>query len=76
MLLLLLDIDEKLYLQAAYLVAISDPSSTAGRQGLVNQSQFAKAKEAIASAVEGLVDPKNNQQQVRRHRSCVKGQRS
>eukprot|EP00794_Sanderia_malayensis_P019501 gene19501-21428_t len=50
--------------QAAYLVAISDPSSTAGHHGLVNQSQFVKAKDAIASAVDGLVDPKNNQQQV------------
>ncbi|XP_065063830.1 talin-like isoform X3 [Rhopilema esculentum] len=50
--------------QAAYLVAIADPSSTAGRQGLVDQSQFQQAKDAIASAVEGLVHPKNTQQQV------------
>jgi talin len=33
--------------QAAYLVAIADPSSTAGRSGLVDQSAFAKARDAI-----------------------------
>jgi len=50
--------------QAAYLVAIADPSSTAGKQGLVDQSQFSQAKDAINSAVEGLINPKNTQQQV------------
>ena len=50
--------------QAAYLVAISDPSSTAGKAGLVDQSQFAKARDAIRAACEGLLNENNNQQQV------------
>ena len=33
--------------QAAYLVGVSDPSSTAAVQGLVDQSQFARAQQAI-----------------------------
>ena len=50
--------------QAAYLVAIADPSSTAGKAGLVDQSQFAKARDAIRAACEGLLNENNNQQQV------------
>ena len=50
--------------QAAYLVAIADPSSTAGRQGLVDQSNFAKARDAINAACEGLLNANNSQQQV------------
>uniref|UniRef100_A0A7M5V5A6 Talin n=1 Tax=Clytia hemisphaerica TaxID=252671 RepID=A0A7M5V5A6_9CNID len=50
--------------QAAYLVAISDPSSTAGRAGLVDQSQFAKARDAIRGACEGLLSENNSQQQI------------
>ncbi|XP_057316525.1 talin-2-like isoform X2 [Hydractinia symbiolongicarpus] len=49
--------------QAAYLVAIADPSSTAGRAGLVDQSQFAKARDAIREACDGLLNPNANQQQ-------------
>ncbi|XP_047132289.1 talin-2 isoform X2 [Hydra vulgaris] len=49
--------------QAAYLVAIADPSSTAGQAGLVDQSQFAKARDAIMGACEGLLHPNATQQQ-------------
>ncbi|XP_076033858.1 talin_middle and talin-RS domain-containing protein rhea isoform X2 [Oratosquilla oratoria] len=50
--------------QAAYLVGISDPTSVAGRPGLVDQSQFARAYEAIISACQTLNDKNSNQQQV------------
>ena len=50
--------------QAAYLVAIADPSSTAGKAGLVDQSQFAKARDAIRAACDGLLSENNTQQQV------------
>jgi talin len=50
--------------QEAYLVAISDPSSVAGRQGLVDQAQFAKAREAIRGACDGLGNKDSTQQQV------------
>lgn len=50
--------------QAAYLVGISDPTSVAGRPGLVDQSQFARAYQAIVSACQTLTDSNSNQQQV------------
>jgi len=50
--------------QAAYLVGISDSSSAAGRPGLVDQSQFARAYQAIISACQTLTDHNSNQQQV------------
>ncbi|XP_033109397.1 talin-1-like isoform X3 [Anneissia japonica] len=50
--------------QSAYLVGISDPSSVAGRPGLVDQSQFARAYEAIQAACNNLLNPTSNQQQV------------
>lgn len=50
--------------QSAYLVAISDKSSVAGRPGLVDQSQFARAYQAIQAACQTLNDPNSNQQQV------------
>lgn len=53
-----------MWFQAAYLVAIADPSSTAGRAGLVDQSQFAKARDAIRAACDGLLNPNATQQQV------------
>ena len=53
-----------IFLQAAYLVAIADPSSTAGQAGLVDQSQFAKARDAIREACDGLLNPDAKQQQV------------
>ncbi|XP_039255853.1 talin-2-like isoform X8 [Styela clava] len=50
--------------QAAYLVGISDPNSEAGTAGLVDQTQFARANQAIQMACESLVDPSSNQSQV------------
>ncbi|KAG0722917.1 Talin-2 [Chionoecetes opilio] len=50
--------------QAAYLVGISDPTSVAGRPGLVDQSQFARAYQAIMTACQTLTDSNSNQQQV------------
>ncbi|XP_068221988.1 talin-2 isoform X2 [Palaemon carinicauda] len=50
--------------QAAYLVGVSDPTSVAGRPGLVDQSQFARAYEAIIVACQTLMDTNSNQQQV------------
>uniref|UniRef100_A0A646QFM5 Talin1 n=1 Tax=Hemiscolopendra marginata TaxID=943146 RepID=A0A646QFM5_9MYRI len=50
--------------QAAYLVGVSDPSSVAGRPGLVDQSQFARASQAIQMACQNLVNPTSDQQQV------------
>uniref|UniRef100_T1J0N6 FERM domain-containing protein n=1 Tax=Strigamia maritima TaxID=126957 RepID=T1J0N6_STRMM len=50
--------------QAAYLVGASDPSSVAGRQGLVDQSQFARANQAIQMACQNLSNPTSNQHQV------------
>ena len=44
-------------LQAAYLVGISDPTSRAAEPGLVDQTRFVAAKEAIASAVQTIADP-------------------
>ena len=46
------------------MVAIADPSSTAGQAGLVDQSQFAKARDAIRGACDGLLHPNATQQQV------------
>ncbi|XP_071545978.1 talin-2 isoform X1 [Panulirus ornatus] len=50
--------------QAAYLVGVSDPTSVAGRPGLVDQSQFARAHQAIVTACQTLTDNNSNQQQV------------
>ncbi|KAK3096284.1 hypothetical protein FSP39_025308 [Pinctada imbricata] len=50
--------------QAAYLVGISDPASEPGRPGLVDQSQFARANQAIQMACQNLVNPASSQQQV------------
>ncbi|EDV28944.1 uncharacterized protein TRIADDRAFT_19795, partial [Trichoplax adhaerens] len=38
--------------QAAYLVAISDPSSIAGKPGLIDQAYFARLKQAIIQATD------------------------
>lgn len=51
--------------QAAYLVGISDPSSVAGRPGLVDQSQFARANQAIQAACQKLLNPESTQPEVR-----------
>ncbi|XP_033725562.1 talin-1-like isoform X3 [Pecten maximus] len=50
--------------QAAYLVGVSDPNSEPGRPGLVDQSQFARANQAIQSACSNLANPASSQQQV------------
>ncbi|XP_072310122.1 talin-1 isoform X2 [Eucyclogobius newberryi] len=50
--------------QAAYLVGVSDPNSTAGHKGLVDPSQFAKANQSIQMACQNLVDPACTQSQV------------
>ncbi|XP_021356551.1 talin-1-like isoform X2 [Mizuhopecten yessoensis] len=50
--------------QAAYLVGVSDPNSEPGRPGLVDQSQFARANQAIQSACANLANPASSQQQV------------
>jgi hypothetical protein len=52
------------YLQAAYLVGISDRASEPGRPGLVDQSQFARANQAIQMACQNLINPASSQQQV------------
>jgi len=53
-----------IFAQAAYLVGIADPNSEAGTQGLVDQTQFARANQAIQMACQSLVDPSSNQTQV------------
>ena len=50
--------------QAAYLVGIADPASEPGRPGLVDQSQFARANQAIQMACQNLINPASTQQQV------------
>lgn len=50
--------------QAAYLVGISSPSSQAGRPGLVDQAQFARASQAIQQGCASLTSPASAQQQV------------
>uniref|UniRef100_A0A8C1I1J1 Talin 1 n=1 Tax=Cyprinus carpio carpio TaxID=630221 RepID=A0A8C1I1J1_CYPCA len=50
--------------QGAYLVGVSDPNSHAGQKGLVDPSQFARAKQSIQMACQNLVDPSCTQSQV------------
>merc|ERR1719150_433312 len=50
--------------QSAYLVGVSDPSSVAGRMGLVDQSQFMRASQAIKQACQTLCHPSSGQQQI------------
>uniref|UniRef100_A0A673I9N9 Talin-1-like n=1 Tax=Sinocyclocheilus rhinocerous TaxID=307959 RepID=A0A673I9N9_9TELE len=50
--------------QGAYLVGVSDPNSHAGQKGLVDPSQFARAKQSIQTACQNLVDPACTQSQV------------
>ena len=51
--------------QAAYLVAVADPSSVAGRPGLIDQAQFINSKQEILEACQNLLKPEASQQQVR-----------
>ncbi len=53
-------------LQSAYLVGIADPASQPGRPGLVDQSQFARANQAIQMACSNLTNPASSQQQVKK----------
>uniref|UniRef100_A0A8C9ZM00 Talin 1 n=1 Tax=Sander lucioperca TaxID=283035 RepID=A0A8C9ZM00_SANLU len=50
--------------QAAYLVGVSDPNSSAGQKGLVDPAQFARANQSIQMACQNLVDPACTQSQV------------
>ncbi|XP_037077227.1 LOW QUALITY PROTEIN: talin-2-like [Pollicipes pollicipes] len=50
--------------QASYLIGVSDPTSVAGRPGLVDQSQFGRARDAIQQACQALTDRTSSQQQV------------
>lgn len=50
--------------QAAYLVAVSDPTSVAGKPGIVDQAQFARSAQAIRQACSSLTNPASSQQQV------------
>jgi len=51
--------------QAAYLVAVADPSSVAGRPGLIDQAQFINSKQEILDACQSLLNPEATQQQVK-----------
>uniref|UniRef100_A0A3B3YJZ8 Talin 2b n=1 Tax=Poecilia mexicana TaxID=48701 RepID=A0A3B3YJZ8_9TELE len=50
--------------QASYLVAVSDPNSHSGHEGLVDPIQFARAHQAIQTACQNLVDPASSPSQV------------
>ncbi|KAF5290986.1 hypothetical protein FQA39_LY14517 [Lamprigera yunnana] len=50
--------------QAAYLVGVSDSSSVAGRPGLLDQAQFARASQSIQQGCTALTSPTSSQQQV------------
>ena len=45
-------------------MGIADPASQPGRPGLVDQSQFARANQAIQMACSNLTNPAASQQQV------------
>ena len=45
-------------------MGIADGASEPGRPGLVDQSQFARANQAIQMACQNLVNPASSQQQV------------
>ena len=51
-------------LQAAYLVGIADKASEPGRPGLVDQTEFHRAHQAIQNACMNLTNPTTTQQQV------------
>ncbi|CAL1678131.1 unnamed protein product [Lasius platythorax] len=50
--------------QAAYLAGVSDPTSVAGKPGLVDQAQFLRAAQAIHSGCQSLGNPTTTQEQV------------
>lgn len=45
-------------------MAVADPSSVAGRPGLIDQAQFINSKQEIVDACESLLNPEASQQQV------------
>lgn len=51
--------------QAAYLAGVSDPTSVAGKPGLVDQAQFFRAAQAIHTGCQSLSNPTSSSQQVR-----------
>lgn len=50
--------------QSAYLVGIADKASEPGKPGLVDQSQFSRANQAIQQACQTLSSPTSSQSQV------------
>ncbi|XP_048515080.1 talin-1 isoform X2 [Athalia rosae] len=50
--------------QAAYLAGVSDPTSVAGKPGLVDQAQFFRAAQAIHTGCQNLTNPTSTPQQV------------
>ncbi|XP_066588503.1 talin-1 isoform X2 [Prorops nasuta] len=50
--------------QAAYLAGVSDPTSVAGKPGLVDEAQFLRAAQAIHTGCQNLTNPTSSQQQV------------
>lgn len=60
--------------QAAYLVGVSDPNSSAGQKGLVDPAQFARANQSIQMACQNLVDPACTQSQVSSYISTTPNQ--
>lgn len=50
--------------QSAYLVGIADKASEPGKPGLVDQSQFSRANQAIQQACQILASPTSTQSQV------------
>ncbi|XP_051170651.1 talin-1 isoform X3 [Leptopilina boulardi] len=50
--------------QAAYLAGVSDPTSVAGKPGLVDQAQFLRAAQAIHTGCQNLSNPTSTQQQI------------
>ncbi|XP_060536716.1 talin-1 isoform X2 [Cylas formicarius] len=50
--------------QTGYLVGVSDSTSIAGRPGLVDQAQFARASQAIRGGCEALSSPTSPQKRV------------
>ncbi|XP_035784770.1 talin-2-like isoform X2 [Anopheles albimanus] len=50
--------------QAAYLVGVSNPTSVGGRPGIVDQSQYARASQAIRQSCDVLRSPSSSQQEV------------
>merc|ERR1719210_2742521 len=50
--------------QATYLVGVSDPTSIAGKRGLVDQSNFMRASQAIKIACSTLTQSNSSQQEI------------